>query len=51
MAAIHLRGITVERHLHVEPLDVQFDGKAAVTERLPSPLPKKLAESIAQAIH
>jgi hypothetical protein len=42
VSPIHLRG-AIEGALGGAPLGEQFDGKAAVTDRLPFPLPQKLA--------
>jgi len=51
VSAIHRRRVTAERRRHVEPADVQLDGKAAVTERPPVGSPQKVAERVAKVIY
>jgi hypothetical protein len=50
LSAVHGAGVDIERMLHVEPADVQLDGKAAVTEGLPVRLAQERIEDIADSI-
>jgi hypothetical protein len=47
VSAVHRSGVDIERILHAESADVQLDGKAAVTERLPVRLAQECTDDIA----
>jgi hypothetical protein len=50
VSAVHRSGIHIERMLRGETVDVQLDGKAAVTEGLSVHLSQKFVEGVAQAL-
>jgi hypothetical protein len=51
VSTIDRRRATAERRRHIEPADLQLDGKAAVTERPPLRSLQKIAEGTAQVIY
>ena len=51
MSAIDRDRAIAERRLHVEPADMQLEGKAAVTECPPSRLPQKVADRPARVVY
>jgi hypothetical protein len=51
VSAIHRSLTTAERRLHIEPTDVQLNGKAAVTERPAARFRQKVAEGSAQVVY
>jgi hypothetical protein len=51
VSAIHRSLATAERRLHIEPADVQLNGKAAVTKRPAARFRQKVAEGSAQVVY